>query len=128
MGTINLMVKQYEHVTRRTGFSIPVGDVPRATADDVARLLELTRDPDPYARRIAVKNLCPCHADTTDAVMHRLLELVDDPSPGVRIDVLHNLTDGVPPSYEKGVPPVVEKLRGDAHPKVRRYAEYLFKR
>ena len=122
------MSNQDDHVTRSTGFRIPTGEVPRPTVEDIERLLALTNDRDPYTRRIAVKNLCPCHADTTDAVMERLLELVNDSYPGVRIDVLHNLTDGVPSTYEDSVLAVVAKLRHDPHPKVRRYANYLHER
>jgi HEAT repeat protein len=121
-------MRQYDHVTRRTGYSIPVGDASCPTPEQIAALLALTNHRDPYTRRVAVKNLCPCHTAPTDAVWERMLEMVTDPYPGVRIDVLHNLTDGSPPAYRERVLAAVAALRHDPHPKVRRYAAYLQER
>jgi hypothetical protein len=120
------LTKQYEHVTRRTGYGVPV-DTP-STEEEVEELLRLTFDRDPYTRRIAVKNLCPCHAQLVDKVVERLLDMTEDPFHGVRIDVLHDLADGLPSIYDEQVRAAVEKLRLDSHPKVRRYAEYLYER
>ena len=121
------MGKQYGHVERRTGFRVPV-DVPSPTEAEVEELLRLTFDGDPHTRRVAVKNLCPCHAPFTPAVVDRLIELASDPFHGVRIDALHNLTDGLPGEYDERVRTAVEACRADSHPKVRRYAEYLYER
>jgi hypothetical protein len=119
--------KQYEHVTRRTGYGVPV-NTPPPTDEEVEELLRLTSDRDAYTRRIAVKNLCPCHAQLVHKVVERLLEMTEDPFHGVRIDVLHNLTDGLPSRYDEQVKSAVEKLRLDRHPKVRRYADYVYER
>lgn len=121
------MGKQYGHVERRTGFRVPV-DVPPPTRDEVEELLRLTSDRDPHTRRVAVKNLCPCHADLSVQVVERLFALLSDPHHGVRIDTLHNLTDGLPNEYGHRVRAAVAEMRDDPHPKVRRYAEYLYER
>ena len=121
-------MRQYDHVLRRTGWGVPSDDVcPRDSQVD--ELLRLTFDRDPNVRRIAVKNLCPCHVRREiDSVWDRLLALASDPDPGVRIDAIHALTDGSPPHIADEVVVVVTELKNDAHPKVRRYATYLHER
>jgi hypothetical protein len=58
-------------------------------------------------------------------VWERLLAMADDVDAGVRIDVLHALTDGAPEEYEDRVVNVVQARLADPIPKVRRYAQYL---
>jgi HEAT repeat protein len=118
-------MRQYEHVSAKTGWGVPS---PRVTTplDRIPELLDLTSSPSPGVRRVAVKNLCICHVQQNiDDVWERLLKLVDDKDPGVRIDVLHALTDGSPEKYADRVVGAVERLKDDPSPKVRRYAEYL---
>ena len=55
----------------------------------------------------------------------RLLELTVDRDPGVRMDVLHNLTDGSPPELAALVVAAVEAMLDDPADKVRGYAGYL---
>jgi vesicle coat complex subunit len=113
---------RYASVTRRTGFGVPrAGFCP--SDQQVDELLALTRDRDPDVRRVAVKNLCPCHVQrSVDAAWQRLLELAADPNPGVRMDVLHNLTDGSPPEIAETVVAIVEALTNDPNDTVRGYA------
>ena len=54
--------------------------------------------------------------------------MIDDTDSGVRIDVLHALTDGSPERYERRVVGAVEGRLNDSSQKVRRYAEYLRER
>lgn len=116
---------RYANVTRRTGWSVPrSGYCP--TDEQLGELLSLTRDRDPDVRRVAVKNLCPCHVQRhVNDVWERLLRLASDPNPGVRMDVLHNLTDGSPPELAQEVVAVVEALMNDPDATVRGYATFL---
>jgi hypothetical protein len=119
---------RYAHVTRQTGWGVPrAGFCP--SDQQVDELLSLTQARDPDVRRVAVKNLCPCHVqrDRTD-VWSRLLHLASDPNPGVRLDVLHNLTDGSPPHLAQAVVTVVESLMHDPDTNVRAYAMFLKRR
>jgi hypothetical protein len=116
---------RYINVTRRTGWGVPrAGFCP--TDQQVGELLSLTRDRDPDVRRVAVKNLCPCHLQRARSdVWERLLELASDSNPGVRMDVLHNLTDGSPQELAETVVAVVEALMDDRDANVRGYASFL---
>ena len=112
-------------MTRRTGWGVPrAGFCP--TDQQVSELLSLTLDRDPDVRRVAVKNLCPCHVQRQRSdIWERLLQLASDSNPGVRMDVLHNLTDGSPPELAVAVVAVVEGLLRDPDANVRGYASFL---
>jgi hypothetical protein len=58
-------------------------------------------------------------------IWERLLQLASDSNPGVRMDVLHNLTDGSPPELAPAVLAVVDSLRQDPDATVRGYATFL---
>ena len=116
---------RYANVTRLTGWTVPrTGFCP--TEQQVDELLSLTQARDPDIRRVAVKNLCPCHVQRNRGdVWARLLQLTSDPNPGVRMDVLHNLTDGSPADLAHEVVTTVEALMHDPDEKVRGYAVFL---
>jgi len=116
---------KYRHVTLRTGWGVPqAGFCPSDMHLD--ELLQLTQDRDPNVRRVAVKNLCPCHVQrNVTEVWQRLIALSQDRHPGVRMDVLHNLTDGSPAELAAEVCVIVERLTHDPDPTVRGYAAFL---
>jgi HEAT repeats len=118
-------MSRYAQVTRRTGWGVPRGDF--CPSDEQLReLLALTLDRDPDVRRVAVKNLCPCHVQrNVPDVWERLFEMTSDRNPGVRMDVLHNLTDGSPDELGARVVEVVEAMLDDPNDTVRGYAGFL---
>jgi len=58
-------------------------------------------------------------------VWQRLIEMSDDHIAGVRLDVLHDLTDGSPPDIAAEVRAVVDKLIDDPDRTVRGYAQFI---
>jgi hypothetical protein len=118
-------VARYRHVTIQTGWRIPRPGF-RPSDAQVDELLELSRSRDPDVRRIAVKNLCPCHVQrNVPAVWQRLIEMFDDRNVGVRLDVLHDLTDGSPAELVVAVREIIDRLVYDPDPTVHRYAEFV---
>ena len=97
----------------RVGAGLPVSGE-RRTREQTQGFLELTYDPDPRVRQVAIRNLCPCHIQgDVPEVWDRLLELSRDPDDGVRHDVLHTLVDGSPRRLRPAVVEVLEALSRD---------------
>jgi hypothetical protein len=87
----------------------------------LTRFLDETRDPDPRRRRLALKDLCPCHikADVPE-FWDRICTMTQDSDAGVRYQALHNLCDGSPRWREEAVIAAVSNLVGDPDREVRR--------
>lgn len=103
---------KYADVTARTGLEHPMNG--RTPKDEIDHILELTADPDPRVRRLALKNLCGCHVRAdVPRVWDRLFELVDDPDPGVRFEVVHAFGDSSPNSRADEIAAAVELLAND---------------
>jgi HEAT repeat protein len=112
---------KYDYVASSTGWGVPGPNDRRRSAEEVDELVELTRDPDPRVRKIALNNLCPCHvrADFAHA-WDRALQMTEDPDPLVRRAVIHMLADGSPRHRTAEVVEALEHLRNDPDRKVRR--------
>ena len=116
---------KYTEVSQRVGVELPQPGG-RPTDEQLDRLLGLSFDEDPLVRRLALKNLCPCHVrrERTD-VWDRVFALADDPDPGVRHDAIHALTDGSPRDLGPRVHAALERARTDPDRKIRRYVRDL---
>jgi HEAT repeat protein len=111
---------KYAIVQRRVGWSPPAGNAIRRRSD-IPELLKLSQDRDPRARRIAAKNLCPCHLRINEPkVWERLLELACDADPGVRSDAVHALGDGSPSEWRDRIVRTLLSLQNDSAEKVRK--------
>jgi hypothetical protein len=120
------VVGKYAKASRRVGVELPA---PGACPSDeqVDDLLELSFDADPMARRLALKNLCPCHVRRKRMeVWERVLALADDADPGVRRDAIHALTDGSPRELAPRVYAALDRARSDPDPTTRRYVRGLW--
>src|SRR5687768_5910565 len=112
---------RYANARAKTGLEIPGAGSCR-TADDVAAALGFTEDEDPLVRRLALKHLCPCRVKRRDPrVWERILEMAHDPDPGVRMDVIHAMTDGSPRELWPQISGILESLRNDPDQKIRRH-------
>ena len=91
--------------------------------EEVGAFLQETYDPDPKVRKLAVHHLCPCGVKRNiPAVWERLLAMIGDVDAGVRGQVLHNLCDGSPRTYQAQVLRAIESLHDDPDPGLRRRA------
>ncbi len=97
--------------------------------DDLAMLLEQSRDPDPELRRRAVRALCPCRVKRNErAAWDRVFEMTRDEDPGVRRNALHGIIDGLPHELTGEAVAILEAMRSDAEPRVRRQVRKILAR
>jgi HEAT repeat protein len=117
---IRTIMGKYDIVRDRFGWGPPEGEARRSPAD-IPQRLALSTDPDPKVRRVAAKNLCPCHLRVNDArAWDRLIALSRDPDPGVRSDAVHALGDGSPRALKARVVEALCELQNDPDGKVRK--------
>ena len=111
---------RYDRVRERTGWVPPAGETVQRR-DAIAVLLTLSYDSDPLTRRVAAKNLCPCHLRANHAsALERLIKLAHDADAGVRADSIHALADGSPSVLRARIVEVFEALYNDPDPRVRK--------
>ena len=83
--------------------------------------MKATHDPSAKVRRLALRELCPCHIKhDVKEFWDRIIEMTTDEDAEVRYQVLHNLCDGSPASREDDVIAALETLHNDKDAKVRR--------
>jgi hypothetical protein len=93
---------------------------------EIEDALEMSQDSDPKVRVEAVRILCPCQLKMDiPRVWDRLIEMAQDESVHVRKNVFHVLADGSPRHREHQIVGVLETMRNDADPKLRRHVRRL---
>jgi vesicle coat complex subunit len=86
-------------------------------------VLVLTHHKDEAIRLKALQRFCPCRVqDEVEQFWTRIFQMVNDESPKVRYQVLHNMCDGSPDSYESKVAEALEIFNRDPDTEVRRRA------
>ena len=116
---------KYAKVSQRVGVGLP-GPNACPTDEQLNHLLALSFDADPKVRRLALKNLCPCHVRRKRmAVWERVFELAHDPNAGVRLDAFHALADGSPRELAPRVYAAFEAGLHDPDKKTRRFVRTL---
>lgn len=112
---------KYTAAATKIGFTIP-GPGTCPTRAQVDELIVHTYDADAKVRRLALKHLCPCRVRRQrQDVWDRVFEMAADPDAGVRMDVVHALTDGSPREMADRVRRQLQDMRLDRDPLVRRY-------
>lgn len=87
----------------------------------VEEFVEATRNEDPKARVLALRELCPCHVKKNiPDFWDRIIEMIHDPDPDVRYQVIHNLCDGSPNEREEDVINAIKELQQDESKIVKR--------
>jgi len=90
---------------------------------DIEEIIEITKNPDPNVRKIAVRSICPCKVyDKIDLFWNRILEMTEDESAEVRANVLHVLCDGSPEHLEDRIINAVQQFNRDEDKSIRRRA------
>lgn len=86
-------------------------------------LLELTYHKDENIRLKALQNLCPCRVQAeVDMFWDRVFQMVEDKCPKIRMQALHNMCDGSPPSLEPRIADALEIFNRDPDSEIRRKA------
>jgi HEAT repeat protein len=90
---------------------------------DVEEIIELTKNPDPNVRKVAIRSICPCKVyDKIDLFWERILEMTGDENVEVRANVLHVLCDGSPEHLEDRIIWAVQQFNKDKDKSIRRRA------
>ena len=91
--------------------------------EDIYEIIELTRAPDAQVRLKATQQMCPCRVkDDIPEFWERIFELAMDEDANVRYQVMHNMCDGSPSSYEYKVEECLEIFNRDPDNTIRRKA------
>jgi hypothetical protein len=119
-------VGKYGKVRKTTGWGVPARPTHLGPPIRFDELVCLTRHADPKVRKVAVVNLCPCHARANfPAAWDRILEMISDPEPLVRRAVVHMLADGSPRERQGEVIEAMMALRNDPDRTVRRHVRLV---
>lgn len=98
-------------------------------AETVREILTRSYDPDPRVRRQAVRDLCPCQVKRKDLeAWTRVFELTRDPEIVVRKNAFHGIIDGLPAELTDEAAAVLEAMRDDPEPKLRRQVRNVLSR
>mmetsp|Transcript_25265 Transcript_25265/g.24883 ORF Transcript_25265/g.24883 Transcript_25265/m.24883 type:complete len:134 (+) Transcript_25265:17-418(+) len=90
---------------------------------DIEEIIELTKNPDPQVRAVAIRSICPCRVyDKIHLFWERVLEMIDDEDEKVRENVLHVLCDGSPEYLEDRIIHAVQSFNSDKSKYIRRRA------
>lgn len=90
---------------------------------DIEEIIELTKNPNPNVRKIAVRSICPCKVyDKIDLFWQRILDMTNDENAEVRANVLHVLCDGSPEYLEDRIIWAVQQFNRDEDKTIRRRA------
>eukprot|EP01117_Protostelium_nocturnum_P019928 TRINITY_DN8763_c0_g1_i1.p1 TRINITY_DN8763_c0_g1~~TRINITY_DN8763_c0_g1_i1.p1 ORF type:complete len:237 (+),score=92.32 TRINITY_DN8763_c0_g1_i1:93-803(+) len=99
----------------------PANLIEKKSTITVEEFMEKTFAEDPMDRRMALRELCPCHVKhDVKEFWERIISMTQDPDPKVRYQVLHNLCDGSPKQREEEIIAAIQTMRNDPDELVRR--------